>query len=86
MTQEELASLSFAELRDRLQARAEDLGSTEDIDLMDVLRYLRALADHAHTPDKCRRLVSPVQEFLPCVAACADVNTNMYASVPVWRR
>ena len=45
MTQDELASLPFAELRDRLQARAEALGNTEDIDLVEVMRYLTTRAD-----------------------------------------
>ena len=51
MKQEELASLSFAELRDRLQARVEALTSSDDIKLMHVLRYLTALRDKEHTSD-----------------------------------
>ena len=34
MTQDELASLSFAELRDRLKARVEQVGNADDIDLV----------------------------------------------------
>ena len=38
MTQAALASLSFADLRDRLKARTEELDHADDIDLAEALR------------------------------------------------
>ena len=51
VTRAAFAASSFAELRDRLQARAEALGSSDDIELTHVLRHLTALPDEKHTPD-----------------------------------
>jgi putative two-component system response regulator len=78
MTQDELASLSFAELRDRLQARAETLGHTEDIDLMEVMRYLTTLEDHAHTPDSVDALFHLSRNFF---LASLPAQTNQAASL-----
>lgn len=78
MTQDELASLSFAELRDRLQARAETLRSTEVIHLMEVMRYLTTLEDRAHTPDSVDALFHLSRNFF---LASRPVQTNQAASL-----
>jgi tetratricopeptide (TPR) repeat protein len=78
MTQDELARLSFAELRDRLQARAETLGSTEVIDLVEVMRYLTTLADDAHTPDSVDALFHLSRNFF---LAAQPAQTNQVASL-----
>ncbi len=63
MTQDELASLSLAGLRDRLKARADELDNTDDIDLVEVLRYLTTLPDHAHTSDSIDALIRLARNF-----------------------
>lgn len=78
MTQDELASLPFAELRDRLQARAEALGNTEVIDLMEVMRYLTTLEDRAHTPDSVDALFHLSRNFF---LASRPTQTNQAASL-----
>jgi HD-GYP domain-containing protein (c-di-GMP phosphodiesterase class II) len=57
MTRDELASLSFAELRDRLKARIDQVGYVDDIDWSDALRYLTSLPDHEHTEDSGNALI-----------------------------
>ena len=54
---QELAKLSFAELRDRLKARVEKVGYVDDIDLPEALRYLTSLPDHEHTEDSGNALI-----------------------------
>ena len=63
MTQDELASLSFAELRDRLKARIEELDHADDIDLIGGAALSEALPDEEHTPDSVRCLSSTRQKF-----------------------
>lgn len=46
-----LRSLSFADLRDRLKARADQSHNVEELDLNEVLRYLVALPDEKQTKD-----------------------------------
>jgi len=57
MTRDELASLSFAELRDRLKARIDRVGYVDDIDWSDALSYLTSLPDHEHTEDSGNALI-----------------------------
>jgi putative two-component system response regulator len=80
MTQDELASLSFAELRDRLQARAEALRNTEDIDLVEVMRYLTTLADHAHTPDSVDALFHLSRNFYHASRPAQTIQAAALAS------
>ena len=80
MTQDELASLPFAELRDRLQARAEALGNTEDIDLVEVVRYLTTLADHAHTPDSVDALFHLSRNFYHASRPAQTIQAASLAS------
>jgi putative two-component system response regulator len=63
MTQTALARLSFADLRDRLKARADELDHIDDIDLTEALRYLTTLPDHAHTPDSIDALIQLARIF-----------------------
>lgn len=78
MTQDELASLSFAGLRDRLKVRADEFDYTDDIDLMEVLRYLTTLPDHAHTPDSVDALTRLARNFF---YAARPVETLQAASL-----
>jgi putative two-component system response regulator len=55
--QDELASLSFAELRDRLKARIDQVGYVDDIDWSEALRYLTSLPDDQHTEDSGNALI-----------------------------
>lgn len=57
MTQNELASLPFAELRDRLAARADDPKNTDNLDPFKVLRYFMALPVSSHTSDSAHALI-----------------------------
>ncbi len=58
MTQAGLGSLSFAELRDRLKARAFSPDDTEeDVDLSEALRYLAAVSVDEHTADSVDALL-----------------------------
>lgn len=61
--QDELAGVSFADLRDRLKARTDELEHTDEIDLMEALRYLVTLADDAHTPDSVDALIQLARNF-----------------------
>jgi len=63
MTHGELAKLSFAQLRDRLKARTDELDHNDDIDLAEALRYLTTLPDHAHTPDSVDALIQLARNF-----------------------
>ena len=63
MTRIVLASLSFAELRDRLRARAEELHRTHDIDLIEAQRYLMTLATKEHTADSVDALIQLAKNF-----------------------
>lgn len=63
MTQDELVTLSFTEMRDRLKARAEQLSCNDDIDLMGALRHLTALPDLAHTPASVEALTWLARNF-----------------------
>jgi HD-GYP domain-containing protein (c-di-GMP phosphodiesterase class II) len=65
MTQDELASLSFAELRDRVTARADDPKSTDDLDPFEVLRYFIALPVSSHTSDSAHTLLHLTRIFGP---------------------
>lgn len=49
MTYNAPATLSAIELRDRLKARVERAGNTEDLDIDAVLQYLMSLTDAEHT-------------------------------------
>ncbi len=57
MTQDELAALSFAELRDRVTAFANDPKSTDDLDASEVLSYLMAVPLGSHTSDSADALI-----------------------------
>jgi putative two-component system response regulator len=63
MTQAAVASLPFADLRDRLKARTEELDHADDIDLTEALRYLTTLLDAEHTPDSVDALVQLARNF-----------------------
>jgi putative two-component system response regulator len=63
MTQNELTSLSFANLRDRLKARADQPDNAEDIEIHQALRYLMALADNEHTTESVGALVQLARNF-----------------------
>ena len=63
MTHGELARLSFAELRDRLKARTEELDHADEIDLTEALRYLTTLPNHAHTPESVDALIQLARHF-----------------------
>ncbi len=63
MTQDELAKLSFAELRDRLKARTDEFDKTNDIDLPEALGYLTTLPENAHTPDSVDALIQLARIF-----------------------
>lgn len=63
MTQDELASLPFAELRDRVTARADDPKSTDDLDPFEVLRYFMALPVSSHTWDSAYTLLHLTRIF-----------------------
>ena len=54
---QELASLSFAELRDRLKAQIDEVGRVGDIDWPEALRYLTSLPDNQHTEDSGNALI-----------------------------
>ncbi len=56
-------SASFGVLRDRLQARAAELDHNDDLELAEVLRYLVALPDSAHTPDSVDALIHLANNF-----------------------
>ena len=57
MTQDDLAALSFAELRDRLAARADDPKNKDNLDPFEVLRYFMALPVSSHTSDSAHALI-----------------------------
>ena len=57
MTQTAVVSLPFADLRDRLKARTEELDHADNIDLTEALRYLTTLPDAEHTPDSVDALI-----------------------------
>ena len=78
MTQDGLASLFLAGLRDRLKARADELDNTDDIDLMEALRHLTTLPDHAHTPDSVDALIQLARNFF---FAARPVETLQAASL-----
>lgn len=63
MTQDELAMMSFADLRDRLKARADQPGNTEDVDINEALRYLMALPDDQHTVESAEALIQLAKNF-----------------------
>ena len=54
---QDLAKLSFAELRDRLKARIDQVGYVDDIDWSEALRYLTSLPDSEHTEDSGNALI-----------------------------
>ena len=54
---QKLAKLSFAELRDRLKARIDQVDYVDDIDWSEALRYLTSLPDHEHTEDSGNALI-----------------------------
>lgn len=58
-----VSNLSFAELRDHLKARTDELNHVEDIDLTEVLRYLTTFPDGAHTPDSVDALIQLARNF-----------------------
>ncbi|MGZ9074992.1 MAG: HD domain-containing phosphohydrolase [Burkholderiaceae bacterium] len=57
MTQAQLANLSLAELRDRLQARADVPTHGDDLDPLEVLHYFVALPASSHTADSILALI-----------------------------
>ena len=57
MTRDELASLSFAELRARFKARIDQVGYVNDIEWSDALSYLTSLPDHEQTEDSGNALI-----------------------------
>ncbi|MCM3905222.1 MAG: HD domain-containing protein, partial [Pyrinomonadaceae bacterium] len=63
MKQDELARLSFADLRDRLKAGADQPGHADDFDLHEVLRYLIELPDEKHVPESVDALVQLARNF-----------------------
>lgn len=54
---QDLAKLSFTELRDRLKARIDQVGYVDDIDWSEALHYLTSLPDHEHTEDSGHALI-----------------------------
>ncbi|HKO69014.1 MAG TPA: HD domain-containing phosphohydrolase [Burkholderiaceae bacterium] len=52
-----LEKLSFAELRDHLKARADQVGYVDDIDLSEALRHLTLLPDQKHTRESGHALI-----------------------------
>ncbi len=54
---QELEKLSFAELRDHLKARADQVGYVDDIDLTEALRHLTSLPDQKHTEESGHALI-----------------------------
>jgi response regulator RpfG family c-di-GMP phosphodiesterase len=85
MTQSVFASLSFADLRDRLKARTEELDHNDDIDLGEALRHLTALPDGAHTPDSIDALIQLARNFFfaaqPAEALKAAIVASRLATV-----
>lgn len=63
-TLQPLASLSFAELRDRLTARVDELNNADSLDLTEALHYLVKLPISAHTADSVEALVQLARNFL----------------------
>ena len=63
MTQGELASLSFAELRDRLKVLGDDPRNTDDLDPDEVLRYFMGLSVSSHTSDSAYALLNLTRIF-----------------------
>ncbi len=63
MTTSELAKLSFAQLRDRLRTHTEELNQTDDLDLVQALRYLTTLRESEHTPDSIDALIQLARNF-----------------------
>ena len=59
----DLASRAFADLRDGLRARIDELDHTDDIDLTEALRYLTTLPDGAQTPDSVDALIQVARNF-----------------------
>ena len=60
---QELADLSFAELRDRLKARIDQVGYVDDIDWSEALHYLTSLPDDQHTEDSGNALIELGRNF-----------------------
>lgn len=63
MKVDDLADFSFAELRDRLKARAEQSDDAGDIDIDDALRYLTTLASDSHTAESIEALLHLAGNF-----------------------
>ncbi len=80
MANHALADLSFAELRDRLKARAEDLGNADDIDLVGVLHYLTTLAHDAQTPDSVDALFHLSRNFFAASQPARTIEAASFAS------
>lgn len=63
MTRDDLANLSFVDLRARLKARPDELSAATDLDLADVFRYLVDLPPDTHTPDSIEALILASQNL-----------------------
>ncbi len=63
MKARDLANMPFAELRDRLKARTDELDHTDAIDLTEALRYLTTLSDGAHTAESVDALIQLARNF-----------------------
>ena len=98
MTRTAVVSLPFADLRDRLKARTEELDHADDIDLTEALRYLTTLPDAEHTPDSVDALIQLGQKFFLRCAACGGITGGVpciaaatrwiksYCCVSAWSR
>ena len=64
MTRDDLANLSFADLRARLKARRDELNAATDLSFDDVFRYLIDLPLDTHTPDSIEALIEVTESVL----------------------
>ena len=63
MTREDLANLSFTDLRARLKARRDELNAATDLSFDDVFKYLIDLPLDTHTPDSIEALIEVSQNL-----------------------
>jgi HD-GYP domain-containing protein (c-di-GMP phosphodiesterase class II) len=78
-THQSLASLSFAELRDRLTARVNELDNADSLDLTEVLHYLVQLPISAHTADSIEALVQLARNFLSAARPTDSLEAASHA-------
>ena len=63
MTKNELADLSLADLRDRLISRIENRDATDDLDLLDVLRYFESLPISSYSSESAAGVLHLSRNF-----------------------